>query len=101
MRKETAIKNIEHCDYYIKNSKKVEHIDYYQTRKQELLQQISDSVEVKKVIKVKSTKSPKKIATEYIDLVQAKKLKIVDIAKYEKVNVGSLSKAIFRIRNKM
>lgn len=103
MRKETIIKNIKHCDHYIESLKNAEHVKYYKLRKKELIKElnIKNYRLPREVIKVKSMRSPKKVALEFIDLYESKKLKLVDIAKSEKVNEGSLSKAIFRIRNSM
>jgi hypothetical protein len=98
MRKELVLKNIEHCDHYLKRATDKEHKKYYQERKSELLKILSTKGEFKFPIRNRSSQSPRKIALKYYDMIQAKQITLVDIAKYEKVNEGSLSKAIFRIR---
>ena len=102
MRKELILRNIEHCDYYLKRLKGPEQQKYYMDRKNELVRMLPDNEpqDQNKSPKFISVKSPKLIAEKYYDLIQSGQLKLREVCKYEKVNEGSLSKAIFRIREK-
>jgi hypothetical protein len=102
MRKELVLRNIEHCDHYLRILKDPQHQKYYTDRKNELIRMLPDDEpqEQNKSPKFISAKSPKLIAEKYYDFIQSGQLKLREVCKYEKVNEGSLSKAIFRIREK-
>ena len=102
MKQETILKNIKHCDYYINKLSNTQHKKYYIDRKYELIKMLPDDESLKRIQspKIISSKSPKLMAEKYFDLIQSGQLKLREVCKYEKVNEGSLSKAIFRIREK-
>lgn len=98
MTRQSIIENIKHCDHYIETSNDHKHIEYYKLRKEELLKKLPGGKLPKQGIKVKSIQSPKQIALKYFDRIDSTQVKQIDVAKKEKVNIGSLSKAISRIR---
>lgn len=98
MRRETILKNIKHCDHYITTSNNPDHVEYYRSKKVELLKKLPEDSIPKQVVKFKSLQSPKKVALKYIDRIGAKQISQKEVAYRERVNEGSLSKAVYRIR---